>query len=223
MIFAAGFGTRMRPLTENLPKPMVPVLGRPMIDYAIKLARSAGATNIVSNLHYKPDSLRTHLEQQNIMTVLEHPDILDTGGGLRNALPLFAQDTIWSMNPDAIWQGPNPLTFAKNSWQPDKMDALLVCIEPNRALSTSSMGDFKINPEGQVTRGPGFVFGGVQILNTRRLVEIKEVSFSLNALWDQLIAEGRCYASVYTGKWCDIGTPEGIPVAENLLQQQPYV
>ena len=217
MIFAAGFGTRMRPLTLHTPKPMVEIGGQPMINYAIQNAREAGAEKIVSNLHYLHKVIEPHLVDMGVQTVHEHPDILDTGGGLRNALPFLGSGPVWTLNPDAVWQGPNPLKFASDRWDPDKMDALLVCLEPAHARGTNSVGDFEIGPSGRISRGAGAIYAGVQIVKTDSLAVIPENAFSLNVLWDRLIANGRCYACLYPGQWCDVGHPEGIPLAESLL------
>ncbi len=218
MIFAAGFGTRMMPLTAEKPKPMVRVNGRPMIDHALDLARNAGAKTIVCNLHYKSEVLAAHLAGKNVLTVTEWPEILDTGGGLKNARAHFKNDTAWTMNPDAIWQGVNPLTFAAEHWDPGKMDALLVCLEPKNAQNSDSLGDFTIENDGLLKRGTGVVYGGVQILKLDTLDGEPRSVFSLNTVWDKLIEKGRCCGAIYPGKWCDVGTPEGLEVAERLLQ-----
>ena len=218
MIFAAGFGTRMRPLTNDRPKPMVSVGGRPMIDYALMHARTAGARKIVSNVHYLHDVIEPYLVARNITVIRELPDILDTGGGLRNAIPALGPEPVWTLNPDAIWQGPNPLTFAADHWDPKTMDAMLVCVPPSHALGTKSSGDFTVAPSGQVSRGSGAIYAGAQIVKTERLSEIPEDVFSLNMLWDRMIAAKRCYACLYPGSWCDVGHPDGIPLAETLLK-----
>lgn len=217
MIFAAGFGTRMRPLTDKMPKPMVPVAGRPMIDHAIDLAREAGARRLVANLHYLPASLDAHLKARQVETILETPDILDTGGGLLNALPLFGDGPVWTANPDVAWRGPNPLTFALEHWNPVEMDALLVCLEPERILGPSQRGDFSMDGARALSRGGHLVYGGVQILKTDGLADDGIGAFSLNRTWDRMIAARRCFGALYPGQWCDIGHPAGIPLAETLL------
>lgn len=218
MIFAAGFGTRMMPLTRDKPKPMVELAGRPLIDHAIDLARDAGAKRVVANLHYKADVLREHLEGSDICLVEEQPDILDTGGGLRHALPFVGEGPVWTLNPDAIWRGPNPLGFAADRWDPDRMDALLVCLEPSRCRGRKARGDFKVGRDGRVSRGGDVIYGGAQILKTDRLTEIADRVFSLNRLWDLMMEEGRCFACIYPGTWCDVGHPEALPIAESMLK-----
>ncbi len=218
MIFAAGFGTRMRPLTDTLPKPLIPVAGRPLIDHARDHLRQAGVRRVVSNLHYLPEPLETHLAGSEVQTLRESPRIRDTGGGLLGALPLLGHGPVVTINPDAIWRGPNPVALALSLWEPEQMDALLVCVAPEQALGTASKGDFEIGAEGRVTRGPGAIYGGVQIVKTDRLGEIGSDAFSLNLLWDLLIDSGRCFGTLYPGQWCDVGHPGGIALAEAVLE-----
>jgi MurNAc alpha-1-phosphate uridylyltransferase len=218
MIFAAGFGTRMRPLTDRLPKPLIAVAGRPLIDHARDLLREAGVRRVVSNLHYLPDALEAHLAGSEVQTLRESPDILDTGGGLRHAVPLLGPGPVITINPDALWRGPNPVALALAQWDPARMDALLVCVAPGRALGTDSAGDFQVAPDGLLRRAPGAIYGGVQIVKTDRLAEIAAQAFSLNLLWDLLISDARCFGMLYPGQWCDVGHPGGITLGEAMLE-----
>ena len=220
MIFAAGFGTRMGALTRDRPKPMVPLGGRPMIDHALDLARQAGLTRIVANAHYHADQIADHLRPQGVTVLTETPDILDTGGGLRNALGALGPGPVFTLNPDALWLGPNPLDALRAAWRPGDMDALLLCVAPNRARGRSGAGDFGLDADGRITRGGPFVYGGAQIVATDGLANIPDRVFSLNRLWDRMAARGRLFAVVYPGDWCDIGTPDGLALAETLLAAQ---
>jgi N-acetyl-alpha-D-muramate 1-phosphate uridylyltransferase len=218
MMFAAGFGTRMKHLTQDQPKPMVKVAGRPLIDHALDLASAIAPDRIVANLHYKPEPLLAHLKGRNVQTIVEEPDILETGGGLRNALPLLGKGPVFTMNTDAIWAGPNPLAMLQDAWNPDIMDALLIGIPAAQAVGHSGAGDFVMDQDGRLTRGPGVIYGGVQIIKTDLLETIPDRAFSLNLLWDKMLTMGRIYGVRYTGKWCDVGHPEGITLAENMLR-----
>jgi MurNAc alpha-1-phosphate uridylyltransferase len=218
MIFAAGFGTRMKQLTKDRPKPLIPVAGRPLIDHALHLAEALPADRIVVNLHYKAEMLEHHLTGRPVRTVREEPQILDTGGGLRNALPLLGRDAVMTLNSDAIWRGENPLQLLARHWDPERMDGLLACVPKARTVGFSGPGNFVTGSAGRITRGDGMVFGGAQIIKTDRLAEIPEDVFSLNRLWDLMITENRLYAVEYSGKWCDVGHPEGIAAAEALLE-----
>lgn len=218
MMFAAGFGTRMKHLTQDQPKPMVKVAGRPLIDYALDLTTGIAPDRIVANLHYKPEPLLDHLRGRNVQTIVEKPDILETGGGLRNALPLLGSGPVFTMNTDAIWVGPNPLTMLLDAWNPNIMDALLIGIPTGRAVGHSGKGDFELGQDGHLTRGSGVIYGGVQIIKTDLLRTIPDHAFSLNLLWDKMLAQGRLYGLGYTGQWCDVGHPEGVTLAENMLR-----
>ncbi len=218
MLFAAGFGTRMKHLTRDRPKPMIDVGGRPLIDHALALTDDLPAEKTVANLHYKPEGLGDHLTRHGVETVLEMPTILDTGGGLRNALPLLRAHDVMTLNTDAIWQGPNPLNLLDSAWQPDHMDALLVCIPKERALGRSGPGSFIADATGRITRGDGAVYCGAQVIKTDILHTIPDHVFSLNLIWDLLIKRNSLFSVEYPGKWCDVGHPEGIALAERLLE-----
>jgi MurNAc alpha-1-phosphate uridylyltransferase len=217
LMFAAGFGTRMKALTAKQPKPMIPVAGKPLVDHALTLLRDAGVETIVANLHYKPDVLRAHLEEQGVDTITELPDILETGGGLRNSLSLLGEAPVFTLNTDAVWQGPNPVEMLAQAWNPTQMDALLIGIPPAQAQGHKGAGDFTITSDGRLTRGPGLVYGGVQIIKTDLLQSIEKETFSLNILWDKMLENGRLFGLPYPGEWCDVGHPEGIKVAERML------
>ncbi|WP_282128218.1 nucleotidyltransferase family protein [Roseobacter litoralis] len=217
MLFAAGFGNRMKHLTADRPKPMVEVAGRPLIDHARALTDALPADTVVANLHYKAEILQAHLHNTNVQTIAETPDILETGGGLRNALHLLGPGPVMTLNTDAIWQGPNPLDQLQKAWDPDRMDGLLMCIPPQNAVGYDGPGNFLIGPSGQIKRGDGDIYSGAQIVKTERLAEIDRASFSLNILWDMLMAENRLYAVEYEGLWCDVGHPQGVTNAERLL------
>lgn len=217
LLFAAGFGTRMGALTADRPKPLIEVSGRPLIDHALDLARAIDPPRIVANLHYRPQQLADHLASRNVITTLEWPEILETGGGLRNALPLLGADPVITLNPDVVWNGPNPLELLLKAWDPDKMDALLVCLHPENAHGRMGAGDFDHDDNGALTRGTAVVYGGAQMLKTDELAKIPDTAFSLNLLWDRLIATGRLYGVTYPGTWCDVGRPEGIALAEALI------
>ncbi|MEE4189259.1 MAG: nucleotidyltransferase family protein [Roseobacter sp.] len=217
MVFAAGFGTRMQHLTREKPKPLIEVGGKPLIDHALDLTDALPASQTVVNLHYKADQLLEHLADRPVRTIVEAPDILETGGGLRNALPLLEATTVMTLNADVLWSGPNPLQQLAAEWDPACMDGLLMCIPRDRAFGYTGSGDFKLDAKGCVSRGPGVVFGCAQIIKTDRLNEIADAAFSLNVLWDLLMAENRLYATEFAGRWCDVGRPDVIPLAQEML------
>lgn len=217
MLFAAGFGTRMGALTAHRPKPLIPVAGRTLMDRSLDLVEDAGLWRKVVNLHYKAEILRDHLAGTDVLISHETPEILETGGGLRHALPLLGDGPVFTMNTDAVWKGPNPLQLAREAWEPDRMDGLLICIRRDNALGHSGRGDFLLDPQGKLRRGEGYVYGGVQIIKTGGLADIEESAFSLNVLWDMMLQQERLFGLPYPGTWCDVGRPEGVAQAESLI------
>ncbi len=220
MMFAAGFGTRMRPLTLDRPKPLVSVAGQTLIDRTLDLARGVPFAPIVVNLHYKAEMLEAHLTGSGVTTLREAPDILETGGGLKHALPHLGDGPVMTTNTDAVWQGPNPFQWTLNAWNPAKMDALLLCVPLDQTVGRSKGGDFTIGSDGQLERGGDDVYGGIQVLKTDLLDSISEPVFSLNRVWNLMSEQNRLFGVTYPGRWCDIGTPAGIPLAEELLRDE---
>lgn len=219
MMFAAGFGTRMKHLTQHQPKPLVKVAGTALIDHALTLAVDIEPETIVANTHYLPHLLEEHLRDGPVTTLRETPDILDTGGGLRNALPLLGSDPVFTMNTDAVWTGPNPLNCAAAAWNPDKMDGLLVCVPVANTTGYTGEGDFAMDHNGVLSRGKGVVYGGVQIIKTNKLHAVTKDAFSLKLLWDEMLAQGRLFGVLHTGGWCDVGHPAGVGLAEAMLER----
>ena len=221
MLFAAGFGTRMGELTRSRPKPLIPVAGRALLDHALDLAAGAGISRQVVNAHYLAEQVVAHLDGRGIPVAVETPEILDTGGGLRAALPLLGPGPVFTLNTDAVWTGPNPLVTLAGAWDPARMDALLLLIPADRAQGHSGAGDFTLAEDGQIARGPGFVYSGAQIVDPAGLAQISDAVFSLNRLWDRIGRAGRLYGAVHRGGWCDVGRPAGIAVAEAMLADPP--
>jgi MurNAc alpha-1-phosphate uridylyltransferase len=222
MLFAAGLGTRMGPLTANQPKPMIQVAGTPLIDHALRLTKDQPVQTPVMNLHYKADILKQHLQDQSV-TFSDETDLLrDTGGGLRHALPLLGPDPVITLNTDAIWSGPNPIAQLLSEWR-DEMEGLLLLIPTPQVIGHKGAGDFVIDPNGRLIREPGHIYSGIQMIRTDGLASIKDNVFSLNKLWDQAIKRGTLYGTTYTGRWCDVGQPDSIPLAEQLIAETQHV
>ncbi|KMK65291.1 MobA-like NTP transferase domain [Puniceibacterium sp. IMCC21224] len=217
MLFAAGFGTRMGALTANQPKPLIPVAGVPLIDHALALTDSVGPLRRVVNTHYRSNQLATHLAGRDVAISDEQPQILDTGGGLRVALPLLRADPVFTLNTDAVWSGPNPLRLLADAWDPARMKALLLCVPLGRAIGRKGGGDFGCSADGQLSRGGDLVYTGAQILCTEGLATIAKSAFSLNVVWNDMATRGELFGLTYPGRWCDVGHPEGIAMAEAML------
>jgi MurNAc alpha-1-phosphate uridylyltransferase len=217
MLFAAGVGARMGPLVADRPKPMIKVAGRPLIDHALRQVRQAGIGRVVVNSHYLAHAISDHLSGSGVEISHEHARLLDTGGGLKFALPLLGRAPVFTLNCDAVWAGDNPLLTLQAAWDASRMDALLLLVERENATGHTGPGDFHRTDDGHLSRGPGYVYTGAQILKTGLLDEVRESAFSLNLIWDMMQSRGRLFGVIHQGAWCDVGRPESIRAAENML------
>ncbi len=215
LIFGAGFGTRMAPLTDTVPKPLIEVAGVPLIEHAARLAEDAGL-NIHVNTHYKAAQMRQRLPRK-ITVHVEHPEILDTGGGLKAALPDMRGELVATLNSDAVWRGPNPLEVLRAAWQP-KMTALLLLVPLGRTTGYTRDGNFLIGQDGTLARSSsGQIYTGAQLIRREAVLSHNKDIFSLNEIWNELLDQGDIHGVVYPGEWADVGTPEGIGLAEAML------
>ncbi len=231
MVMAAGLGKRMRPLTATRPKPLIEVAGRPLIDHALERLRAAGVRRAVVNVHYLADAVEAHLKNRSedieILVSDERKLLLETGGGLARALPLIDSDPFIAVNSDNLWiDGPvDALQLLASGWDEARMDALLLLVPLARAHCHAGRGDFHMSATGALSRRrprgvAPFVFTGVQMLSKRLLAgELPAGPFSTNLLWDRAIAAGRCFGAVHQGLWFDIGRPESIRKAEEMLRE----
>ena len=220
MIFAAGRGSRMGDLTRDRPKPLIPVAGRALLDHALGVSNSPAVGRKVVNLHYLADQIAAHLAPTDVALSWERDIVLETGGGLRHALPLLGPGPVLTLNSDIVWTGTNPLDALARAWDDTRMDALLMLVAPHDAVGNAGTGDFFCDAEGRLSRAAGQggpVYAGAQLIRPERLMEIADRVFSLNVLWDRLIATGRVFGMFHVGSWCDVGRPEGIALAEALL------
>ncbi len=215
MIFAAGFGTRMGPLTRGVPKPMLPLGGRPMIDHTIRIGREAGVEHIVANTHYLADQIEPHMQQMGVTTLREDDEILDTGGGLKAAAKHLTSPT-FTLNPDALWRGPNPLMTLLAQWD-DRDSALVLVVPLSRARFRRGGGDFALNGD-RLSRGGDAVYTGAQLIRPDVVTAERSKVFSLNITWDRLIASERLRAVEYPGEWLDIGTEANLADANMMLE-----
>ncbi len=228
MVLAAGLGRRMRPLTDTLPKPMVQVAGRALIDRVLDHFAAAGVEQCVVNLHYLAPLLRTHLAGRTRPRLLfsdETEGVLETGGGVAKALPLLGQAPFFVANADALWcDGQNRLTLHRLAvaWDEAGMDALLLLVPMAEAHGYDGRGDFRLGaasrPERCITgdrSGDGlYVFAGVQILHPRLFVDAPAGALSLKVLYDRAEKAGRLAALVHDGVWCHVGAMVHVAVAE---------
>jgi MurNAc alpha-1-phosphate uridylyltransferase len=226
MILAAGLGTRMRPITDTLPKPLVTVGGRTLIDYIVDAAREAGVRRCVVNVHYRADQMEAHLgalADPEILISDERDRLRDSGGGVLKALPLLGDQPFFVLNADAVWiDGPrNNLVRLAEAWDPATMDVLLLCAVAATAVGWGNRGDFAMDQEGRLTRAgrtevTPFVYAGAGIWKPELFAGRPEV-FSLNRIFDEAIAARRLHGLRLDGLWMHVGTPDAIDEAERLL------
>ena len=217
MVFAAGLGRRMGALTQDRPKPLVEVCGLPLIDHTLALLDGIDKTHVVINTHYKHEMLKAHLAGMSVKISPELPDVLETGGGLKAALPILKTNPVITLNSDVIWVGPNPLQELIDHWDSSRMDGLLLCIPSAQKYGHKGSGDFSIDAQGALCRQGAFVYSGTQIIKTDLLDQIDDKVFSLNRLWDIMLKKKKLFGISYSGLWCDVGTPEGIIEAESMI------
>lgn len=215
MFFCAGKGTRMKALTQQVPKPMVRVNSVPLVDYALEAM--SGVNRRFANTHYLPDILESHLRAANVEPIHE-PELLETGGGLKHALPTISRDVLFTMNTDAVWKGPKPAELLVKQWDPTRMDGLMLLIPIDRAIGHKGQGDFLRDKTGLLHRGAGEVFTGLQIIKSKFVERVAETHFSMNVVWDDLLQRKTLFGAIYPGTWCDVGYPEAIELAETLLK-----
>jgi len=226
MILAAGFGTRMRPITDHTPKPLVPLAGRTLLDHAIDRVVAAGVKRVVVNTHYKAEMIEAHLKSRHDVAIaLSHEaELLDTGGGVKKALPMLGE-AFFVLNSDVFWLNakvPALLRLAR-AWDPARLDALLLMQRTVTALGYDGLGDFTVDPFGHVRRRgerevAPFLFAGIEILGRRVFADAPEGPFSLNKLWNKAIAAGRLEAMIHDGEWFHVGTPQGLALSEERLR-----
>ncbi|HMT42098.1 MAG TPA: nucleotidyltransferase family protein [Sphingorhabdus sp.] len=229
MIMAAGLGTRMRPLTENMPKPLVEVAGRSLLDHVLDKARLAAIGNIIVNVHYLPEQIEAHLAEhaQDLKVAIsdERDLLMETGGGLVKAEHLIDAEPFYCLNSDAIWTDEgesDALSCLAEAWDGDRMDGLLLIVPRERAFQHSGKGDFFLDDEGRLIRrgyhdSAPLIYTGNQLISHRLLREAPEGPFSTNYFWDRAIADGRLYGLVHQGDWFDIGSPQAIAPTEAAL------
>jgi MurNAc alpha-1-phosphate uridylyltransferase len=226
MIMAAGFGTRMRHLTEDRPKPLITVRGRSLLDHALDRLVAAGVRMVVINLHYRAQQVRDHLASRRDIDVRYsmEEEILGTGGGVVKALPFFEGESFFVLNSDSVWvEGyVPPLVAMQRRWDPEQMDGLLLLAAMTTAMGYEGLGDFRLDVNGHVSRVPErtsspFAYTGVQIVHPRLFAAAPAGNFSTNLMWDRAIAKARLYGTRLEGVWIHVGTPEAREDAERYL------
>ncbi|HXC89703.1 MAG TPA: nucleotidyltransferase family protein [Stellaceae bacterium] len=226
MVLAAGLGTRLRPLTDQLPKPLVELNGRTLLDHAVDRLGWAGVEHIVVNTHYMADRVADRLARRAAppcIEISEEPELLETGGGVANALPSLG-DTFFVVNADVFWlDGKDPaLLRLAHAFDPEHMDAVLLLQRTVSAVGYDGSGDYLLDPAGRPRRRrereiAPFLFAGIQLLHRRLFDGWTQRAFSLVRLFDRAEKAGRLHAIVHDGEWYHIGTPAGLAATRGRL------
>ncbi len=230
IVLAAGLGTRMRPLTDAVPKPLVQLAGRPLIDHVLDRIADAGIARAIVNVHYKADLIERQLAARTRPEITisdERGQLLDTGGGVKRALALTNGGPVLIHNSDSLWCegiGAN-LERLIAAFDPDRMDSLLLVALGAHALGYDGPGDFTMAPDGRLARRKErqlspFAFTGVSIAHPRMFAGAPEGAFSLNVLWNRAIEAGRLYGVRLEGTWMHVGTPEALAEASAFLADE---
>jgi len=228
MVMGAGHGTRMAPLTDDKPKPLVPFMGRPLIDHVLARLDAAGVGDVVVNVHAHADLLEAHLKKVSSPKILisdERAELLDTGGGVKKARPLLGDDPVFTFNSDSVWiEGRRPtLTRMMEVWDPERMDALLMIASATNTIGEVRRGDFTMEPDASLVRRQEqtvapFMYAGVQIIKPALFDEGPEGPFSTNLMWDNAMERGRLFGLRMEATWMHVGTPEDLADAERFLR-----
>ena len=224
MVLAAGLGLRMRPLTEHMPKPLVPVAGRPLLDHALDKLADADVTEAVVNVHYLPDQIIDHVAERSQPRVIisdERDAVLGTGGGVVKALPLLGNAPFFHVNSDTLWIDGvrSNLTRLAENFDPERMDILLLMAPTATSIGYSGRGDYAMLPDGALRKRREhqvvpFVYAGAAILSPCIFTEAPKGEFSLTKMFDAANQQQRLFGLRLDGVWMHVGTPEAVAAAE---------
>lgn len=222
-ILSAGFGKRLRPHTNDKPKTLVPIAGKPILDYLLDALKQKGVQKIIINLHYCGDQIRDYLRDRDDFTFLfsEEEEVLETGGGLKNAEHLLDENPFFLLNGDNFWddaQGHKPaLERMENAWDPHKMDILLLLQSVSNMKETEAVGDYHLGENGKGKDGKAtraldrkgtHMFASARIVHPRILKQAPNGAYSFLKLMDAAQDSGRLYGLEHQGRWFHISTPE---------------
>jgi len=224
MVLAAGLGLRMRPLTESMPKPLVPVAGRPLLDHVLDKLDQAGVTEAVVNVHYLPDQIIDHVAGRKRPRVIisdERNQVLGTGGGVVKALPLLGDAPFFHVNSDTLWIDGVRSNLAQlaETFDPARMDILLLMAPTASSIGYGGRGDYSMLPDGTLrarreNQVVPFVYAGAAILSPSIFANAPAGQFSLTKMFDRASEQERLFGLRLDGVWMHVGTPEAIGAAE---------
>ncbi|MGC4023696.1 MAG: nucleotidyltransferase family protein [Mesorhizobium sp.] len=223
MVLAAGLGKRMRPITDTLPKPLVRIAGKTLLDWGLDSLAAVGVKEAVVNVHYLPDQIIAHVKCRALPQIVisdERDALLDSAGGIVKALPLLGSDPFYILNADTFWidrSVPNLERLAL-AWRTDRMDILLMLASLDQATGHSGSTDFLLGKDGRLQRArgnpAGLIYAGAAIVSPKLFANAAAVPHSLNAYFDRAIEQGRLFGMQMEGSWITVGTPDAIAPAE---------
>jgi MurNAc alpha-1-phosphate uridylyltransferase len=223
MVLAAGLGKRMRPITDTIPKPLVKVAGKTLLDWGLDSLAAVGVEKAVINVHYLPDQIIAHLAGRahpQVSVSDERAELLDSAGGIVKALPLLGAEPFYVLNADTFWidRSLSNLDRLALAWQPEQMDILLMLAAIDQATGHSGGTDFLRGPDGRLARAKGdpvgLIYAGAAILSPEIFEGVDATPHSLNAYFDRAIEQGRLFGMKMEGSWITVGTPDAIAPAE---------
>ena len=227
MVLAAGLGTRMRPLTDELPKPLIPVAGKALLDYALDRFAAAGVTRAIVNVHHLAVQVEDHIKGRTAPQIIisdERDFLLETGGGLKKARAHFDDAPVYCTNTDAILiDEPHAEACAtlRHAWRSEDMDALLLLVPIEKTSGYDGKGDFDQSADGRIALRQGatapLVFTGLQLISPSLIDEGPDGAFSTRILWDRAAERGRLFGAIHSGFWMHVGDPPGLAAAEARL------
>jgi len=229
MVLAAGLGLRMRPLTDHLPKPLVRVAGRPLLDHVLDKLAAAGVTEAVVNVHYLPDQIIDHVAPRTRPQVIisdEREHVLGTGGGVIKALPLLGPEPFFHVNSDTLWiDGVQPnLGRLADAFDPARMDILLLMAPTASSIGYGGRGDYAMLPDGALRKRREhqivpFVYAGAAILSPSIFAGAPSGDFSLTRMFDAANEQERLFGLRLDGVWMHVGSPDAVHAAEDAFME----
>ena len=230
MVLAAGRGERLRPITDTLPKPLVRIAGRALLDHAIDRLAAAGVERVVVNVHYLGDIIAEHLAARNSpeIVISREAAALETGGGVKHALPLLGDAPFYVVNGDSLWLDSkvSALVRLADAWDPATTDAMLLLQRTATAVGYGEgPGDYTLDQVGRPRRRherevAPYLFAGVQLLSPSLFEGMPDGPFSLNRIYDKAERSGRLGALVHDGEWYHVSTPDGLKLVERRLHSR---
>ena len=227
IVLAAGLGTRMRPYNGHIPKPLVEIGGKSLIDYSLDRLADAGVESVVVNVHHLADILERHLaprQRPHVVISDERGELLGTGGGIAKALPKLGDAPFFLVNSDTVWlDGVRPnFTRMAEAFDPQTMDVLLLLAATTSSIGYSGRGDFAMLPDGRLRRRREnevvpFVYAGAAVLSPALFADAPKGAFSLTVLFERAAENNRLFGLRLEGVWMHVGTPEAVAAAEAAL------